>query len=204
MSRVFGPLRQMGFVVRDIEVAMRHWVKVCGVGPWFYADRLAVRRSPTAGSATTASTSRWRWPTRATCNSSSSSSVARRPACTAIFSALGARVSSTGRAGPRTTTASTRGRWPVGTRWVRRARVRGGPSCTSGTRAIREPSSRWRSSRRRDAVSSIRSVWRRWAGTGPIPSAASGRADVELLTLEASAMRTLVSIAGPSSSRATI
>ena len=21
---------------------MRHWVEVCGVGPWFYADRLAV------------------------------------------------------------------------------------------------------------------------------------------------------------------
>ena len=40
MSRLFGPLRQMGFVVRDIEAAMRHWVEVCGVGPWFYADRL--------------------------------------------------------------------------------------------------------------------------------------------------------------------
>src|SRR6185295_13460959 len=22
--------------------AMRHWVEVCGVGPWFYADRLAI------------------------------------------------------------------------------------------------------------------------------------------------------------------
>ncbi|HZT90116.1 MAG TPA: VOC family protein [Stellaceae bacterium] len=40
MSRFFGPLRQMGFVVRDIERAMRHWIEVCGVGPWFYADRL--------------------------------------------------------------------------------------------------------------------------------------------------------------------
>ncbi|MGE0418805.1 MAG: VOC family protein [Acetobacteraceae bacterium] len=42
MSRLFGPLRQMGIVVRDIEAAMKHWVEVCGVGPWFYADRLAV------------------------------------------------------------------------------------------------------------------------------------------------------------------
>jgi hypothetical protein len=40
MSVLFGSLRQMGYVVRDIEAAMRHWVDVCGVGPWFYADRL--------------------------------------------------------------------------------------------------------------------------------------------------------------------
>lgn len=42
MSRLFGPLRQMGFVVRDIEAAMRHWIEVCGVGPWFYVERLPV------------------------------------------------------------------------------------------------------------------------------------------------------------------
>ena len=40
MSRLFGPLRQMGFVVRDIDKAMRHWVEVCGVGPWFLAEKL--------------------------------------------------------------------------------------------------------------------------------------------------------------------
>jgi hypothetical protein len=40
MSRLFGPLRQMGYVVPDVEAAMKHWVEVCGVGPWFYADRL--------------------------------------------------------------------------------------------------------------------------------------------------------------------
>jgi len=28
--------------VRDIEAAMKHWVEVCGVGPWFYTDKLAV------------------------------------------------------------------------------------------------------------------------------------------------------------------
>ena len=39
MSRLFGPLRQMGLVVRDIEGAMRHRAEVCGVGPWFYVER---------------------------------------------------------------------------------------------------------------------------------------------------------------------
>ncbi len=42
MSRVFGPLRQMGVVVREIEAAMQHWVTVCGVGPWFYTDKLPI------------------------------------------------------------------------------------------------------------------------------------------------------------------
>ena len=42
MSRLFGPMRQVGIVVRDIEKAMRHWVEVCGVGPWFYAEQLPV------------------------------------------------------------------------------------------------------------------------------------------------------------------
>src|SRR5271163_2855311 len=42
MSRLFGPLRQMGFVVRDIDKAMRHWVEVCGVGPWYIAEKLAL------------------------------------------------------------------------------------------------------------------------------------------------------------------
>ncbi|WP_374575284.1 VOC family protein [Phenylobacterium sp.] len=40
MSRIFGPVRQNGYVVRDIEAAMRHWVEVMGVGPWFYIDRV--------------------------------------------------------------------------------------------------------------------------------------------------------------------
>lgn len=40
MSRLFGDLRQIGIVVRDIDAAMKHWIEVCGVGPWFFADRL--------------------------------------------------------------------------------------------------------------------------------------------------------------------
>ena len=40
MSRIFGPVSQNGYVVRDIQAAMTHWVEVLGVGPWFYIDRV--------------------------------------------------------------------------------------------------------------------------------------------------------------------
>ncbi|MBL8779875.1 MAG: VOC family protein [Alphaproteobacteria bacterium] len=40
MSRLFGPVRQNGYVVRDIRAAMDHWINVMGVGPWFYIDRV--------------------------------------------------------------------------------------------------------------------------------------------------------------------
>ncbi len=40
MSRLFGEIRQLGYVVRDIEAAMRHWIETIDVGPWFYVDRL--------------------------------------------------------------------------------------------------------------------------------------------------------------------
>lgn len=36
MSRLFGAIRQNGYVVRDIEAAMTYWSTVLGVGPWFY------------------------------------------------------------------------------------------------------------------------------------------------------------------------
>lgn len=42
MSRMFGAIRQAGYVVRDIEAALKHWVDVWQVGPWFYVDRLPV------------------------------------------------------------------------------------------------------------------------------------------------------------------
>jgi Glyoxalase/Bleomycin resistance protein/Dioxygenase superfamily len=42
MSRIFGDIMQNGYVVRDIEAAMRHWIEVLGVGPWFYIERLPV------------------------------------------------------------------------------------------------------------------------------------------------------------------
>lgn len=40
MSRIFGAVAQNGYVVRDIEAAMQHWIQVMGVGPWFYIDRV--------------------------------------------------------------------------------------------------------------------------------------------------------------------
>ncbi|MBL6954144.1 MAG: VOC family protein [Alphaproteobacteria bacterium] len=43
MSRLFGSLRQMGYVVKDIDAAMRHWIDVCQIGPWFYVDKLVVQ-----------------------------------------------------------------------------------------------------------------------------------------------------------------
>jgi len=42
MSRLFGGVIQNGYMVRDIEAAMRHWIDVLGVGPWFYIDHLPV------------------------------------------------------------------------------------------------------------------------------------------------------------------
>ena len=43
MSRLFGPVRQNGYVVRDIEAAIAHWSGVIGVGPWFYAEHAPIR-----------------------------------------------------------------------------------------------------------------------------------------------------------------
>ncbi len=42
MSRHFGKITQNGYVVRDIEAAMRHWSEVLGVGPWFYAAQAPI------------------------------------------------------------------------------------------------------------------------------------------------------------------
>ncbi len=39
MSHLFGPVRQVGYVVRDIEKAMHHWAEL-GVGPWFYKENV--------------------------------------------------------------------------------------------------------------------------------------------------------------------
>ena len=39
MSNLFGPVRQLGYVVRDLEAAMKHWVEVMHVGPFFHFER---------------------------------------------------------------------------------------------------------------------------------------------------------------------
>lgn len=42
MSLGLGNIRQIAFVVKDIESAMRHWVEVLGVGPWFCKENLGI------------------------------------------------------------------------------------------------------------------------------------------------------------------
>jgi hypothetical protein len=44
MAGLFGPVAQIGMVVRDIEAAMRHWAEACGVGPWFHIPRYPLPR----------------------------------------------------------------------------------------------------------------------------------------------------------------
>ena len=42
MSRFLGAIRQNGYVVRDIETAMRHWTERLGVGPFYYIERAPI------------------------------------------------------------------------------------------------------------------------------------------------------------------
>ncbi len=35
-----GPIRQNGYVVKDIEAAMDYWLNVMGVGPWFLIQKV--------------------------------------------------------------------------------------------------------------------------------------------------------------------
>ncbi|MGM0858831.1 MAG: VOC family protein [Pseudomonadota bacterium] len=42
MSRFLGEIRQLGYVVPDIEAAMKHWSQVMGVGPFFYNPRVPI------------------------------------------------------------------------------------------------------------------------------------------------------------------
>jgi hypothetical protein len=39
MSTLFGAVRQVGYVVKDIEQAMARWAAL-GVGPWFYKEEV--------------------------------------------------------------------------------------------------------------------------------------------------------------------
>lgn len=42
MSRIFGPVRQLGYVVHDIEKAMKHWTANLGIGPFVYFPRVGM------------------------------------------------------------------------------------------------------------------------------------------------------------------
>ena len=43
MSRFFGEIRQVAYLVPDIEAAMTHWAGTLGVGPWYYNPRVPIR-----------------------------------------------------------------------------------------------------------------------------------------------------------------
>ena len=42
MSRFFGEIRQVAYLVPDIEAAMNHWAMTLGVGPWFYNPKVPI------------------------------------------------------------------------------------------------------------------------------------------------------------------
>jgi catechol 2,3-dioxygenase-like lactoylglutathione lyase family enzyme len=42
MSRIFGEVRQNGYVVTDVEAALRYWTEVLGVGPFFYIEKVPI------------------------------------------------------------------------------------------------------------------------------------------------------------------
>lgn len=43
MSRFLGNVRQNGYVVRDMDAALRHWTEVLGVGPFYYIEQVEFR-----------------------------------------------------------------------------------------------------------------------------------------------------------------
>ena len=69
MSRMFGAITQNGYVVRDIEAAMRHWIDVLGVGPWFYVERAPIEDFQVPGPAVAGRRVPSPWPIRARCKS---------------------------------------------------------------------------------------------------------------------------------------
>lgn len=42
MSKFFGEIRQLGYVVEDIEAAMDYWSRTLGVGPWYYNPKVPI------------------------------------------------------------------------------------------------------------------------------------------------------------------
>ena len=51
MSILFGPIRQMGYVVQDIEAAMQHWTRALRVGPFYYAEGAPIHEFSYRGAA---------------------------------------------------------------------------------------------------------------------------------------------------------
>lgn len=42
MSKFFGEIRQLGYVVNDIDAAMEYWSSTLGVGPWYYNPKVPI------------------------------------------------------------------------------------------------------------------------------------------------------------------
>src|SRR5271166_672577 len=40
MAKFVSEIRQMGYVVPDVEAAMNYWINELGVGPWYYAPKM--------------------------------------------------------------------------------------------------------------------------------------------------------------------
>ncbi|MBB5390625.1 MULTISPECIES: VOC family protein [unclassified Herbaspirillum] len=43
MSRFLGEIKQLGYVVEDIDAAMKYWTEVLGVGPFYYMERVPLK-----------------------------------------------------------------------------------------------------------------------------------------------------------------
>jgi catechol 2,3-dioxygenase-like lactoylglutathione lyase family enzyme len=43
MSRFLGEIKQLGYVVEDIEAAMKYWTEVLGVGPFYYMEKVPLQ-----------------------------------------------------------------------------------------------------------------------------------------------------------------
>lgn len=63
MIDAFGPIRQNGYVVRDLEKALSFWIGTLGVGPWFVIEKARVPdfhyRGEPSGAQTTLGIAQW-------------------------------------------------------------------------------------------------------------------------------------------------
>ena len=62
MSRLFGPMRQVGYVVRDIEKAMNHWAPCARLARGSISSTAPIKRSFITVGITTISRYQWRSP----------------------------------------------------------------------------------------------------------------------------------------------
>jgi catechol 2,3-dioxygenase-like lactoylglutathione lyase family enzyme len=42
MSRIFGEIRQNGYVVRNLEATLKHWTETLGIGPFFLLENVRI------------------------------------------------------------------------------------------------------------------------------------------------------------------